>query len=418
MVSPEALIFQASPVFTAVAVLVHFIVPMPRSCASTARSWVQVLSSLHLGLSCGVTVTVLATSAVSTSSSRLANVVGLSVSAPAASGFPSGAQAVTQASANCLITAPDACCSSLPDFPPPDLLSEQPAVISRLLKQTIAVVRFTFSTLARRRMDTGHSLRRVAARPRGRNYSTRSTTTPAPAQELAPEQPRINGKTQRESPSRGPAGIWNRGQGRRTRRILLPCDPPCSAQPADSRYRRGLRARARSSLAGADRRDAHCRHQRLVDLAQRPRPVPPGRVRRLRGRARLPARRPDRPALAATHEPVRRRLRPEPRRRRRSVPPPRLDDERANRLVRRRLPGCCTTGPKHNPPVGTETASHHGWYISQTRTSAPAGPAVSRPPESVSRTASAVPSSPAPSRSAVPVATNRCRYAAAGSSTL
>ena len=59
MVSPEALIFQASPVFTAVAVLVHFIVPMPRSAASTASSCVQLLPSLQFGSPCGAAVAVL-----------------------------------------------------------------------------------------------------------------------------------------------------------------------------------------------------------------------------------------------------------------------------------------------------------------------------------------------------------------------
>ena len=154
--SPDALIFQASPVFTAVAVLVHFMVPIPRSTASTARSWVQLLPSEQFGSPCGVTVTDCATSAVSTLSSRGPNVVGASVSAAASSGLPSGAHALTQAAANALTAAAEACFSLFGSgFPSlPDLLSEQPAVTRTALRQTIAAVRFTLSTLARQRVHT------------------------------------------------------------------------------------------------------------------------------------------------------------------------------------------------------------------------------------------------------------------------
>src|SRR5919198_5630167 len=113
MTSPVALIFQAFSTLTAVAFDVHFIVPMPRSTASTARSCVHVVSFEQDGLSCGSTLTSAATSAESMLSSRGPNVVGASVSAAASSGLPSGAQALTQAAANCEMTCADAAFSSL-----------------------------------------------------------------------------------------------------------------------------------------------------------------------------------------------------------------------------------------------------------------------------------------------------------------
>ena len=113
MVSPEALIFQASPVFTAVAVLVHFIVPMPRSSASTARSCVQVLPSLHFGSPCGVTFTVLGDERGVDVVEPLAEdrrVVGQRRRPrPACRPAP---RPSTQAAANCLTTSADACFSS------------------------------------------------------------------------------------------------------------------------------------------------------------------------------------------------------------------------------------------------------------------------------------------------------------------
>src|SRR4029450_5091178 len=128
MTSPVALIFQASSTLTAVAFDVHFIVPMPRSSASTARSCEQVVSFEQDGSPCGLTLTSAATSAESMPSSSGPNVVGASVSAAASSGLPSGAQAFTQAAANCGMTCADAACSSSgsADSPAFGLLSEQP----------------------------------------------------------------------------------------------------------------------------------------------------------------------------------------------------------------------------------------------------------------------------------------------------
>ena len=55
-------------------------------------------------------------------------------------------------------------------------------------------------------------------------------------------------------------------------------------------------------------------------------------VRRLRGRGGETDRRPGRPPVATTHEPIRRRLRPKPRRSGGPVATARLDNERTNQL--------------------------------------------------------------------------------------
>ena len=98
---------------------------------------------------------------------------GCRVSAAASSGLPSGAHAFTQAAAKFFTTSAEACFSLSGSGLPPlsGLLSEQPAVTSRALRQKMAAVRFTFSTLARRRVHTWNSLRRVASLPREQKYS-------------------------------------------------------------------------------------------------------------------------------------------------------------------------------------------------------------------------------------------------------
>src|SRR6266542_2771666 len=164
MTSPVALIFQVlvplTSTFTAVAVDVHAIGPIPRSWAVTSRFWVQVLSSQHDTSPCGFTATVAATRAESRPSSRGPNVVGASVSAAASSGLPFGAHAFSHAAANLAMTCAAAASLSSGSaglFPPLDLLSVQPdrtpvsmAVADR---HTIAV-RFTEDTFARGRTRT------------------------------------------------------------------------------------------------------------------------------------------------------------------------------------------------------------------------------------------------------------------------
>ncbi len=248
----------------------------------------QVDLSAHFASPCGTTVTVLATSAVSTSSSRLPNAVGLSVSAAASVGFPSGAQAFTQASANCLTTCAEACFSSFGSaFPPsPDLLSEQPAVISRLLRQTTAVVRFTVPTLARRLANTRAKLlnppKYDAGSDRGvvvfctivTRLALHSRLLPGTEEAYEREHARVWPDLMTVMRAAGITdwSIWRSG---RDLFHLVECDDYEAA---------------------------------VAQLRQRP----------------------HRPALAAAHGPVRRRLR-----RRRPPPPPRLDHDRTNRLGHR-----------------------------------------------------------------------------------